>query len=328
MLLLIALLLQSPVKLEISAPKSVFFLGETIPLRLSFTSAQPNVYAVDGDPTGVLSRVSLADQFIVDPVADSEDPLQGLPGHGGGIGTLHAGPTTLSEIPFVSEKTRNEWVRFRKPGVFHVHVVSRHVEKAGERGPQIEVASNVLTLEIRPAPAEWVKQQIDSAVKVLETPVEAHSDAAEKEIAVLPPHAHMFMPPLDGQAAWRRFLAGRTLRFLDSPEAARQLLLHLPPGTSLDSYSLHLGVLGSPYRAELLPLMEKRLVAPGQPVWPKYLETLVRLRQLVTGEEKREEYLARLASGKASIPLNGRSQFTTWKPDCAVARKREQCCVK
>jgi hypothetical protein len=35
-LLLIALLLQSPVRLEISPPKTVFVLGETIPVRLSF----------------------------------------------------------------------------------------------------------------------------------------------------------------------------------------------------------------------------------------------------------------------------------------------------
>ncbi len=58
MLLLIALLLQSPIQLEISAPKSVLFLGETIPIRLSFTSTQPNAYAVSGeDPIGVLSRI-------------------------------------------------------------------------------------------------------------------------------------------------------------------------------------------------------------------------------------------------------------------------------
>jgi hypothetical protein len=237
----------------------------------------------------------LVDQFIVDPVVDSEDPLQGLPGQGGGIGTLHAGPTVLSETPFVSEKILNEWVRFRKPGIFHVHVVSRRVERAGAHGSHMEVASNVLTLEIRPAPAEWVKQQIESAVKVLDAPLEANSGTAGKEIAALPPRAHMFMAPLDGGAARKRLLAGRTLRFRDSPEAAIQLLLHLPPGISLDSYSLHLGVLGSHYRAQLLQLMEKRLVAPDQPVWPMFLDTLVRLRQLITGEEKREEYLARLA---------------------------------
>ncbi len=220
---------------------------------------------------------------MVDPIADTEDPLQGLPGQSGGIGTLHAGPTTLSETPFVSNKILNEWVRFRKPGIFHVHVVSRRMERAGEYGPRMEVVSNVLTLDIRPAPADWVKQQIDSAVKVLEAPLEAHSDAAGKVIAAQPPHAKMFMPPLDDEAARKRFLAGQTLRFLDSPEAAMQLLLHLPAGTSLDSYSLHLGVLGSPYRAQLLPLMEKRLVAPDQPVWPNYLDTLVRLRQFRDG---------------------------------------------
>ena len=297
MLLLLALLLQSSVKLEISAPKTVFFLGETISLRLSFTSTQPNTFVVSGDAVASISRISQIDQFIVNPVADAEDPMQGLPGQSGGIGTLHSAPAVLSETPFVSEKILNEWVRFRKPGIFQVHVLSRRVQRAGEHGPPMEVVSNALTLEIRPAPAAWVKAQIDSAVKVLDAPLKPRANAARENVPKVPlHHPH----PLDDDATRERFLAGCTLRFLDSPEAAIQLLLHLNAGKDLDSYSLHLGVLGSPYRAQLLPLMEERLVAPGQPVWEKYLDTLVRLRQLVTGEERRDEYLTRLGGSMAS----------------------------
>jgi hypothetical protein len=292
-LLLIALLLQSPVKLEISTPKTVFFLGETIPVRLSFTSTRPNEFVVSGDPVGVLSRISLSDQFIVDPATDAEDTLEGLPGQSGGIGTLHAGPAVLSDIPFVSEKILNEWVRFRKPGIFKVHVLSRRVQKAGEHGPQMEVVSNALTLEIRSAPEDWVKEQIDAAVQVLKAPQRPGANTSSELFGGIPiPNMHM--PPLDDAAARERFLAARTLRFLDSPEAATQLLLHLNDGMSLDSYSLHLGVLGSPYRSQLLPIMEERLVAVDQPVWEKYLDTLIRLRQLVKGEQKRNEYLTRL----------------------------------
>jgi len=296
-LLVLALLLQSSIKLEISAPKTVFFLGETIPLRLSFTSTQPNTFVVSGDAVASISRITQIDQFIVDRVADAEDPMQGLPGQSGGIGTLHSAPAVLSETPFVSEKILNEWVRFREPGTFQVHVLSRRVRRVGEHGPPMEVVSNVLTLEIRPAPEAWVKAQIDSAVKVLDAPLTPRANAAREDVAKVPLH---HPPPLDDDATRERFLAGRTLRFLDSPEAAIQLLLHLNAGKDLDSYSLHLGVLGSPYRAQLLPLMEERLVAPGQPIWEKYLDTLVRLRQLVTGEEGRDEYLTRLGESMAS----------------------------
>ena len=147
MLLLLALLLQSSVKLEISAPKTVFFLGETIPLRLSFTSTQPNTFVVSGDAVASISRIDQIDQFIVERVADAEDPMQGLPGQSGGIGTLLSAPAVLSETPFVSEKILNEWVRFREPGTFQVHVLSRRVRRVGEHGPQMEVVSNVLSRE-------------------------------------------------------------------------------------------------------------------------------------------------------------------------------------
>ena len=130
MLLLLALLLQSSVKLEISAPKTVFFLGETIPLRLSFTSTQPNTFVVSGDAVASISRISQIDQFIVNPVADAEDPMQGLPGQSGGIGTLHSAPAVLSETPFVSEKILNEWVPLPQAR----HLSGTCLEPAGAKG--------------------------------------------------------------------------------------------------------------------------------------------------------------------------------------------------
>ena len=48
------------------------------------------------------------------------------------------------------------------------------------------------------------------------------------------------------------------------------------------SFSAHMGVLGSPYRKQLLPLMEQRLVAADQPVWERYLDTLADLAELVS----------------------------------------------
>ena len=62
-----------------------------------------------------------------------------------------------------------------------------------------------------------------------------------------------------------------------------------------------MGVLGSPYRKQLLPILEARLVAPDQPIWDRYLDTLVRLSELVSpgSPRTRQEYVTRLI---ASLP--------------------------
>ena len=166
------------------------------------------------------------------------------------------------------------------------------------------MVSNILTLTIAPAPAAWVRDQIAEAVRVLELPIEPSEPARQ-----------------------RRLRAGQTLRYLDSPEAAAGLAKHLGSGTDVDSWSMHMGVLGSPYRKRILPLLQARLIAPDQPMSDRYLDTLARLSELVASggpigpfpkdnalqgawredsqrrgairEEKRKEYIRRLI---ASLP--------------------------
>jgi hypothetical protein len=225
--------------------------------------------------------------------------LEGLPGGAGGMGGLSGGPVLLSDKPFTFERVLNEWVRFRKPGEYRVYIISRRVGQVQESGRSdeylrsyarrvpVELVSNVITLNIRPAPAEWVKAQIAAAAS--------------------------------GKAG-----SLRELRFLDSPEAAEELVRRLTAGQDIDSYAAYMGVLGSPYRKQLLPLMEKRLTAPDQPVWERYLDTLARLAELTASggpmapypqdadarqawqeeskrrldlrEQKRADYTARLAA--------------------------------
>ncbi|HEX4273805.1 MAG TPA: hypothetical protein VHZ74_00550 [Bryobacteraceae bacterium] len=170
---------------------------------------------------------------------------------------------------------------------------------------QAELVSNVITLNIAPAPAAWVKDQIAQADKILDAPTDLSEETRQ-----------------------RRLRAGQTRRYLDSPDAAMELARHLGPGTDVDSWSLNLGVLGSPYRQQLLPLLEARLVASDQPVWRRYLDTLAQLSEFASfagpmspfpadaalqgawrvesgrreafREGKRKEYVARLI---ASLPV-------------------------
>jgi hypothetical protein len=58
-----------------------------------------------------------------------------------------------------------------------------------------------------------------------------------------------------------------------------------------------MSVLASPYRKELLPLMEQRLVAPDQAISEVYLDTLVQLRETVASSPDRSpspDYVTRL----------------------------------
>jgi hypothetical protein len=283
-------------ELAVSAPKTWYFLGETIPLQLMFTSTQPKSFRADTRQYDRVGRMNFVEQFIVDPASFAEDPLRGLPGEDGGMGGLSGMPLPLSEKPFSFERILNEWVRFRKPGTYRVYVLSHRVSQSdeGARGTPIELASNILTIDVRTAPALWVKDQIAAATGILDAPAASGDDTTKERVR-----------------------AGRLLRFLDTPEAAAALAKHLGAGQDVDSYALHMGVLGSPYRSQLLPLLEQRLVAPDQPVWGRYLDTLASLAELVESggptrrtdlferrtdlfEKKRNEYASRVIASLGS----------------------------
>jgi hypothetical protein len=281
---------QSPeVNFEISLTKRTFFLGEMIPVQLVFTSTRPDGFTADGRTQDRMGRLNWVDEYIVEPADLVADPLKGLPYAGGGLGGLSGGPAVLSPKPFVIERTLNEFVRFREPGAYRLHALTRRVRRIVEqpvssppslplmrRSEPLEVVSNVVQFEVLPAPAEWVNQQIAAAVETLDAPAAWN----------------------DGAARQRRIQAGNVLRYLDTPEAAATLARRMGEGNDVESFSFHLGVLGSAHRRQLLPLLEQRLLAPDQPVWDRYLNTIVELREAIGPPAERwklrDEYVDRL----------------------------------
>ena len=269
---------QLGVTLTVSAPKAVFYMGETVPLDLAFTSSAPQTYAADSRLYDRAGRMNFEEVYRIDPAEGAEDPLRGLPGESSGMGGLSAGPVTLSAKPFHVERDLNEWVRFTRPGTYRVTVVSHRVGPiAAPYGQRFEVTSNTVAIEIIPAPGEWVKEQIAAAVKTLD----ARNAASEERVR-----------------------ACRTLRFLGTAEAGAAAVAHFEE----NSYDLDIAVLGSPNRAQLLPVMERRLTAPGEPIGSRFLYTLSNLAELVAAgganpqarEEKRAQYGAALATALAA----------------------------
>ena len=294
----------SAVSFQISAAKNQLYIGELIPLQLSFTSSQPKSFVADSRMQDRVGRMNGVEEFLIDRADLTEDPLRGLPGENGGMGGLSGGPIQLSDKPFTFERVLNEWVRFRKPGKYSVAILSHRV--AQTTGTRLELVSNILTINIVPAPSTWVKNQITEAVKTLDAPSDSTFPSEERR--------------------QQRLQASRTLRFLESPEAAIELARHLGPGDDVDAGSLHVGVLGSPYHKELLPVLEARLIARDQPVWDRYLDTLARLSVLVasvgpTGYEalrqRRKEYEARLIAALPAKELEARVICVTTLFDAA-----------
>jgi hypothetical protein len=66
------------VSFVISAAKSDFYLGEPIPLQLSFTSTQPNAYRAETRMYDRVGRLNGTEEFLIDPAALTEDHCAGF----------------------------------------------------------------------------------------------------------------------------------------------------------------------------------------------------------------------------------------------------------
>lgn len=259
---------QSPAQLAISAAKTEFRLGELISLELKFTSATPNRFLAGSRQYDRVGRLNGVERFEVEPADGVDDPLAGLPGGQGGMGGITGGPTVLSEKPYVLERVLNEYVRFRRPGEYRIRVVSQRVTEVEDprqlegarlmavRGKPVEVTSNVLTLSILPASDAWIAQEIATARAALAQPY----------------------PPANEEIGKARRHAIDVLRALGTADAAMELLRAPADDTA---FPAHITILSSPDRKQLLPRLEQFLVAPGQGIPDRLLDTLAELAEIV-----------------------------------------------
>lgn len=291
-------------QLTISTPKTSFYLGEMIPLNLKFTALQPNRFLADSRQYDRIGRLNYVEQFIVDPASGGEDPLAGTSRATGGMGGLSGGPKILSDEPFVIDRVLNDYVRFRHPGEFRIHVVSHRVTQVDDpaqleesrrfsaRGQSVELISNTLTLSISPAPAAWIAQQIANARAVLAQPPNGQTTDRATAIAVL--------------------------RALGTVDAA----MELARATGDDAlFAAEVTLLGSPHRKELLPLLEQRLVAPGQGIVDRQIETLAQLAEMVASDGPMPPYPTDPeAQAKWQTESKRRAEFRKRKQDEYVSK--------
>ena len=106
-----------------ASDQSEFHIGETIPLKLAFSSAVPDRYQINMAQYDRSGRMGY-EQFILSPADGAVDPLAG---HLGGIGGGLTGFKFLTPEPWTITLNLNEWVRFTKPGDYRLSVTSNRV---------------------------------------------------------------------------------------------------------------------------------------------------------------------------------------------------------
>jgi hypothetical protein len=221
------------------------------------------------------------ESFVVNPSNGTADPLmiyfKAFRGFlGGGLANFQY----LSSKPFVIYLQLNECVRFDKPGVYHVSIVSHRVadQSGGGNAPRpVELRSNELAIEIVQADPGWQKEELARIRTMLEQ---------------FPPTGSALPDP-------KRTLLLKQLRYLGSADAAREMarLFRLEDGQT--DFECMFGLVGSPNRAAGLEEMRRLLAEPDFPVSETFLSTmsLLSLDPALSNEAlptKREEILGQL----------------------------------
>jgi hypothetical protein len=265
-------------KIATATGKTTFFLGERIPLALSFTGPA-DTYNISlfnfgrGDPMGL-------DTFEITPVDGWSDSLVAYFAFTsfGCCGAKQSG--TLSAKPTTLNVNLNEWARFDEPGTYTVSIVSHRVTLAGRgqfgrRTDPISLRSNLLQLHIVAATAEWQRTTLKSALHVLGQPHKT-----------------------DGEIPPERRAAIEDLRYLASAEAIPVLAMNLRDDRLDIKEDVVRGLIGLPRfkRDAALAAMNHLIDDPVFPVSADFLKAMPFLEleneRLPVPNMSREEYEA------------------------------------
>jgi hypothetical protein len=145
--------------------KSQFYLGEVIPLELTFTSKMPKHYQINMARYDRSGRMSY-EQFLVNPDGSWGDPLRSY--FNSSMGWMGGGLTGfefLSESPTKISLELNEWVQFHRAGKYRVAVqTSRVGQISGEASSPfdkpVSLTSNELELTIVSPTTSWQEQTL------------------------------------------------------------------------------------------------------------------------------------------------------------------------
>jgi hypothetical protein len=273
-----------------------FRIGEPVELELRLRSGEPGRYAAIAHEDKRTVRLPQWDRFRVEPAAGAADPLRDIPAQLGFVSRLLPAVAPLGPQHLVIPFVLNEWISFRTPGKYRVTAETTRVRLLNGSPSPLKLRSSALEIEITAAGEGWAAARLREAVAVL-----------ERGDPPVPP-----TPPDQAQAendAMAR--AARSLRFLETPQAARELVRFFAQGTGAAQEELRAGLFGSPHRAEVIAAMEETLSAPDAPVTYYFLGTLI---EIASAEKIPPDH---------PYPAEGGPALEAWMKD--HARRLEQC---
>ena len=243
------------VKVSIAIEQREFRIGETIPLRLSFSSTVKDRYQINMAQYDRSGRMNY-EHFIVSPAQGAVDPLANYNGVGGGLTTFQF----LSPMSWTIKLNLNEWIRFTQPGEYRLTVSSNRVGVRDRSNPSgtspITTRSNEITLKIVAADPVWQKRIFKNAVANLDAPEPLKAEQKE-------------------QYATLRRQAVETLRFLGTPDAVREMAKRMRGEDSSGlEYICMLGLISAPDRSVARTGLEEALADPDHPIDSKFLYAL------------------------------------------------------
>lgn len=257
-------------QVSITSDQREFHIGETIPLRLAFSSGVKDRYQVNRAQYDRSGRMEY-EHFDLTPANGAVDPLEGRLGGGGGGLT---GFSFLSPEPWTIDLKLNEWVRFTRPGIYRLVVKSNRVAVKDSSSPMgaspITVTSNEVMLRIIPATRAWQGVTLSRAVATLDQAVPSKPEERDTYIR-------------------SRREALETLRFLGTADAASELAKRLrgEDRGGLD-YVCMLGLISSPDVHAVKSALEKELADPDHPISDIFLSTLRRVNSERPDQDWRE----------------------------------------
>ncbi len=239
-------------ELSLADRRRVFQIGETIPVKLAFSSREKKRYQLNEAHYDRSGRMNY-EEFTVTPADGAVDPVPELTESMGGLTNYRL----LERRPWTIELKLNEWVRFTKPGDYRLVVTSKRVEAPDSSGPfgtaPVVTRSNTMTLRIRAANADWQRRVCKKAATVLDVPAPKNSELEEEWKAA-------------------RADAVDTLRFLGTADAAREMASRLRGEDDNADFYYYLGLVSTAERAAAREALEQALIDPEHPITERLLE--------------------------------------------------------
>jgi hypothetical protein len=237
--------------------RTQFRQGEAIPLQLQFQSETPGKYGVWQTQANRLARKAEFDNFTVEPAAGTADPLADsfLFGVSQAVVGRAPEPAPINGTPVTVDLYLNEWIAFRKPGRYQVSLETTRLVPISQPNTRLPMKSVPLEIEILPADPAWQAAELKRASAVLDIP-----DTRPRVGQRGPSFQEMETGRLNAEAA------ARSLRFLETPEAARALVRYVVHGPMYAQPELRAAFFATPCRKELIAALNEAVQAPDVPI--------------------------------------------------------------